>query len=323
MSGAVQCEYGVGLPHFGSAAGRSALLEAAVAAERAGFDSVWVRDHVSYRPHPAEDPDRTFIDPFVALAAVAAVTQRVRLGTGTLIPFRHPVHAAGLVAGLDLVAGGGRAIVGLGLGGTDAEFAIVGMGGWDRRHVIGEYVDIMRRLWTGERVAHDGPFYTFERATVHPVPTPTPPIWYAGMSPAAVRRAVEFGDGWFPSRMPLHLYRQRVGLLARLAEEAGKPTPLACSTPYVIPDVGIEVDVPAILADANRRFARSDGSAFDAPEDLEGMVVSGSAEQIVEGIRRCQEAGAQHVVFDLRLVFERFQEAVELLAAEVLPALRA
>ena len=74
-------KYGVLMPHFGSAASRERLVGGAKLAEDLGFDSVWVRDHIVYRPHEHEDPDPVHVDPFVALAAIAGVTEKVQLGT--------------------------------------------------------------------------------------------------------------------------------------------------------------------------------------------------------------------------------------------------
>src|SRR5829696_7529370 len=105
-------QYGVLLPHFGTNASRQRLLDAAPIIERYGFDSVWVRDHIVYHPHEHEDQDRTHVDPFVILSAIAAVTERITLATGTLIPHRHPIHAALMLGSLDWIAGPDRIIAG-------------------------------------------------------------------------------------------------------------------------------------------------------------------------------------------------------------------
>ena len=107
-------KYGILLPHFGSEARRERIVEDSVRIENYGFDSVWVRDHLIYHPHEYEDQNRTFIDPFVALSAIAAVTKKITLATGALIPHRNPVHAALLVGSLDFIAGPGRLVIGWG-----------------------------------------------------------------------------------------------------------------------------------------------------------------------------------------------------------------
>src|SRR3990172_7740483 len=79
-------EYGVLLPHFGKNASRERLVGCARQIERYGFDSVWVRDHIVFHPHAHEDQNKTHVDPFIVLAAVAGATNRIKLATGTLIP---------------------------------------------------------------------------------------------------------------------------------------------------------------------------------------------------------------------------------------------
>ena len=87
-------EYGLLLPHFGENTDRGKILEGSKRAEELDFDSVFVRDHLIFHPHGMEGSDNTFIDPFVTLAAVGAVTKRIKLGTGSIIPHRHPLLLA-------------------------------------------------------------------------------------------------------------------------------------------------------------------------------------------------------------------------------------
>lgn len=320
--------YGVLLPHFGSHATRDRIVEAAVAIEDYGFDSVWVRDHLVFVPHAHEDPDRTFIDPFVALSAVAAVTKRVTLATGSLVPHRNPVHSALLVASLDFIAGPGRLLIGWGLGTYEHEFTAAGMEGWDRRRVLPEQVAIARRLWAGESVTFSGEFYELEDVQVHPVPKQPIPIWYCGISPAAVRRAVEYCDGWIPGSMPRNAFRERLDRMQRLAEKAGVPVPPAGVIPWVSPGRTVEeatraLDEQALLtAFSARGYVPEGKDKFETLADLGGGVMAGPADVIVEEVRRYQEAGAQHLVFDLRLRFEDWEYCLEYLGSEVMPILK-
>jgi len=321
--------YGVLLPHFGPHASREVITETAVELERLGFDAVWARDHIVYEPHEYEDPDPTFLDPIVVLSGVAAVTERIGLGTGTLIPHRHPVHTALLMSSLDFLAGPGRVVMGMGLGSFDHEFRAVGMGDWDRREVIPEQVEIMRRLWRGEPVTHEGAFYRFDDVSIHPIPAGgNLPIWYSGTSAAAVRRAVEFCDGWLPGSLPRHEYAKRHALMERLAGEAGKAVPTSGVIPWISPGRTVEeatskVPMEPILAIANKRYAKQDTESYRTLEDLDGTLIAGPADVIAEEIRRYEEVGVSHFVFDLRFRFADFGECAALLADEVLPQLRA
>jgi probable F420-dependent oxidoreductase len=320
--------FGLLLPHFGAAARRSAIVDVAPAIERAGFDSVWVRDHVVYRPHGHENQDPTFWEPMVTLAAVAAVTERITLGTGALIPFRHPIHTALLAATLDRLAGDDRVLLGVGLGSFDHEFEAIGMGGWDRRRVIEEQVAILRRLWQGGPADHHGEFYAFSDVQIGPTPASgNLPVWYSGTSAASVRRAVEYCDGWIPGRMPRRDLRKRMKRMRRLADEAGKPTPTAGVIPYVSPGPTMEkalegLDASKLLAEMGRQFTPPESGAFETIADLDGAMIVGPPDVIVEEVTKYLEDGIEHLVFDLRLRFDDFEDCIDLLARDVLPTLR-
>jgi probable F420-dependent oxidoreductase len=322
-------EYGVLLPHFGSRAGRDTIVGSAPVIERYGFDAVWVRDHLVYHPHGHEDPNATNVDPFITLTAVAAVTERVVLATGTLIPHRHPIHAALLTASLDLVAGPGRVLIGIGLGNNTDEFAAIGQGDWDRRQVVTDYVAIMRALLDGETLTHEGQFYRFQDVSIRPIPSRRVPIWYGGSSLASVRRTVEFCDGWMPSRIPRYAFAKRMERLRRLADEAGRPLPGAGTTCYVSPGTSVEDGMRSVnvdeLSSATERLygAHPDGSDVSGIyQRLDGAALAGTAGDIIEGVRAFQALGANHFVFDLRPQFDRWHEGLAFLGEEVLPVLK-
>lgn len=321
-------QYGVLLPHFGPHASRERMIQSAIKIEQYGFDAVWVRDHLVFHPHGSEDPDRTFVDPFVVLSAVAAVTSKITLASGTLIPHRHPVHTALLLGSLDLLAGPGRIIVGWGIGSFDHEFQAAGMKGLDRREVGEEQVAIFRKLWKGEEVTHHGKYYQFDNVDVHPTPVGGDlPIWYGGSSPASVRRAVEYCDGWIPGRMPRRDFRARIARMQRLADEAGKPLPAIGVIPYLSPGRTMEeaasfVNLPETVKEANKRFMLPASGAFESLEDLDGATIAGPPDVLIEEIRKFQESGGQHFVFDMRLRFDDWEECLQLVGEEVLPELR-
>ena len=322
-------EYGVLVPHFGSHATPERVVQTSVTIERYGFDSVWMRDHVVYHPHTHEDQDRTHVDPIVGLSAVAGATRRVKLATGSLIPHRHPIHAAGALASLDFLAGPDRLIVGFGLGTYDHEFDAVGMAGLDRRRVLPEQVEILRALWAGGSVTHHGEFYDFEDVELRPVPGSRPiPIWYCGMSRASVRRAVEYCDGWIPGRMPMRDYRRLLERMDGFAAKHGRPRPATGAIPLVVPDRTVEagmarLEVAQLAVEMERNgFDVPPSGGFAKAADFDGAVIAGPAVTIVEEILRAQELGVEHFVFDLRARFADYEECIALLGEEVLPSLR-
>ena len=172
------------------------LAERARRAEELGFDAVYVTDH----PAPTVDwltHGHPTLDPFVALAAIASATTTLRLHTNLLVlPYRNPLVAAKSVTSLDAVSAG-RVILGVGVGYLRAEFDAVGAD-FDGRGAAMEHALVtMRTAWTGEPMGDD-------RVIVEPVPVqqPHPPIWVGGNSKAAMRRSIEFGQGWSPMPSP-------------------------------------------------------------------------------------------------------------------------
>jgi len=325
--GDLRYRYGVLLPHFGKNASRERLIEGAKQSEQYGFDSVWVRDHVVYHPHEHEDQNRTHVDPFVVLSAIAGATTRITLGTGTLIPHRHPILAALMLGSLDFIAGPGRLIAGWGTGTYDHEFEAIGIGDWDRRELIEEQIKIVQALLKGGPIDHDGTSYRFRDVEVSPVPGPdrTIPIWYGGSSAAAVRRAVEYCDGWIPGRMPMPVFAARLRRMQRLAVEANKSVPTAATIPFVIPGLTVEdalrwVNEERLLHEVNAYYAK-EARTYTSARDLDGAVILGPADRIIEGVRHWQSVGASHFVFDMRSRFDEWEECLRIIGDEVLPEL--
>lgn len=329
--GGVAKQYGLLLPHFGDQASREKLIRGARMAEKYGFDSVWVRDHLVFHPHGMEGQDRTHVDPLVTLSLVAGCTERLILGTGSLIPHRHPIHTALLLASLELVAGPGRVIAGFGLGTFDHEFTAAGLGGIDRRELLEEQVKVMELVWSGEEVSFQGKYYQFDDVDIHPSPSSpgSIPIWYCGNSPASVRRAVEYCRGWMPGRITLRTFVKRVERMQMLAEQHGKPLPTRAVIPITSPGRTREqalakVNWQGILAGAAKAgWVTPASGGWTGPDDLEGAVIAGDPNHIVEETVKYHEAGLQHLVYDFRFRFDDWYDCIALIGEEVLPKLRA
>jgi alkanesulfonate monooxygenase SsuD/methylene tetrahydromethanopterin reductase-like flavin-dependent oxidoreductase (luciferase family) len=189
--------FGLTLCNHGGFADPALLVELAVAAESAGWDGVFVWDHV------ARDGEPPMTDPQVALAAIAARTSKVRIGTMvTPLARRRPQKVAREAVALDHLSGG-RMTLGVGLGVHPEEFAMLGdePDPRSRAALLDEALDVVTALWTGERVRHHGPAFTVD-AWFRPTPVQQPriPIWVGGTWPnrAPFRRAARF-DGVFPA----------------------------------------------------------------------------------------------------------------------------
>jgi alkanesulfonate monooxygenase SsuD/methylene tetrahydromethanopterin reductase-like flavin-dependent oxidoreductase (luciferase family) len=323
-------KYGLLLPHFGEEADREKLLEGSRRAEELGFDSVWVRDHLVFEPHgEMEKPNRTFYDALTTLTAIGAVTKKIELGTGSLIPFRHPLITA-LMAGTMTQLFGPRLILGFGAGTFDHEFDAVGMSGLDRVELVRSNAEIFKRVMVENGVDYKDDFFEFSDVTIEPKPVGgRVPVWYCGATPRSARLAVEFCDGWMPGRISMATLEKRIGDIRRMSDEQGRTLP----TIAVIPPTSIEatrqealeyVNIPGLLAWANKaKFAVKPASGtFQTVEDLEGQLIVGSPDEAVAECKKFEALGVEHLVFDFRFKFDKWFEQIELLGSEVLPKLR-
>lgn len=185
-------KFGICLASLGTYSSPRNAVRVAREAESAGWDALFYWDHLAFVWGPPAG------DPWITLAAVAATTERIRIGTAvTPLPRRRPHVVAAQVATLDVLSGG-RVTFGAGLGGIPEEFGAFGEPTDERvrAEMLDEGLDLVRALLAGERVEHHGVHYTVDGVTLAPAPVQRPlPIWVGGRSPRAQRRAARF-DGW-------------------------------------------------------------------------------------------------------------------------------
>jgi probable F420-dependent oxidoreductase len=190
--------FGVILPNYGRDASPDAIRGAAETAEELGFDSVWATEHIIVGPEGVDPYGRVY-DPLVTLGWIAGWTERIGLGTSiVLLPLHNPMHLAKEVATLQELSGG-RFTLGVGMGWHKDEFDFMGVAFKNRGRRADEAIRLMRALWNGER-DFEGDYWSFHGATSEPHPSPQPEIWVGGSSEPAIRRALELGDAWHPSR---------------------------------------------------------------------------------------------------------------------------
>ena len=185
--------YGVEIVNLGQYADPRPLLELARAAEAAGWEGLFVWDHLAYAWGAPSG------DPWIALAAIAAITTWLKIGAAVAPLPRYRPHMLALsLATLDLLSQG-RLVLGAGLGGVPAEYTAFGERA-EPKHLaalLDEGLEVIDRLWSGELVSHHGRHYTVESVTLAPLPIQRPrvPIWIGGESKPALRRAARW-DGW-------------------------------------------------------------------------------------------------------------------------------
>lgn len=225
---------GVFLPLGHPGSDRAYVVAAGRLAESLGFDSLWVAEHVvlfddyaSRYPY-AEDgripvrKDAGLLAPFTSLAFLAAVTERIRLGTGIcLVPQRNPLYTAREAADVDWLSGG-RLDLGVGVGWLAEEFQALGVPFERRGDRCRSYLEVMKRLWCDELSEYSDEFYTLPACRQFPKPLqrPHPPLHFGGESDAALRRVADVGQGWYgfnldPAGLAERLAKLRALLAAR------------------------------------------------------------------------------------------------------------
>jgi probable F420-dependent oxidoreductase len=212
-------------------------------AEELGYDGILTGDHITipkqiaseypyikqaqalgYNPY-AVFTTTEWLDAFTVLALLIPVTEKVRLGTSvTIIPYRHPLEMARVVATLDVVSGG-RVIFGAGVGWMAEEFNLLGVPFTERAPRTREYIAVMKEVWSKDHPRFAGKFVHIEE-DLHfapkPLQQPHPPIWVGGESLPALKRVVEFGDGWHIGPISIEDVKPKFAQLQQLMTADGR-----------------------------------------------------------------------------------------------------
>ena len=282
--------------------------------EELGFDSAWTSEHIFfYFP--------TF-DAMTSLAAMAARTSRIRLGTAVLLlPLRPAALAAKEIASVDIISGG-RTIIGVGVGGEyPKEFDAVGVPVRERGARTDEALEVLRRLYNEDNVRFDGRFTKLDGVTLAPKPAQAggPPIWVAGRSEAAMRRAGRFGDAYFPYLFSPDRFRDGLAKARQHAEKAGRDPSKITGAIYQFVALAdtYEEGKKAAIEDLSRRY----NQPFDKIVDR--YVVMGSADDCTRRLADFADAGVEHfVLVPIIRMFADFMPHVEAYAHDLLPKLK-
>ena len=195
-------QLGIHLPHAGSQASPELIKRHARRAEDLGLSDVWVSEHIIV-PRAQFRRSPLFYDPILTLTWVAAVTERVRLGTSVIVlPMRHPLPLAKELSTLHNLSGG-RLILGVGVGWLEPEFAALGVPFNERGRRMDEGIAMMRAVWSQDPVSFEAKYIATEIRDMTMLPQPVKPIpmWHGSRSEAAHRRTVRLGDGWHGSQV--------------------------------------------------------------------------------------------------------------------------
>lgn len=278
-------DFGICVPHYGKPVDTGRIVDIARRAEAMGFDSVWVTDHLLV-PRTLDIIYRdNMLEPLAMLSHLAAVVQRVRLGTSVIIlPYRHPAIVAKMLATVDQLSNG-RTIFGVGAGWMEPEFKALNAPFEKRGAFCDESLRIIRDCWLQEHVSIDGQFhqYTDMQASPRPVQAGGPPIWVGGNSARSRRRAAELGDGWHSSSILAANMAPGCAHVRDLWQQNGRQGEPVFSARIALSIDGVSEHVLA--------YPQRPGRATR-------QALSGSTSAIVEQLGAYQELGLAHVVFE-------------------------
>lgn len=290
-----------------------ALVAAVQQVDRLGFDSFWCGDHIAFAI--------AILDPITQIAQAAVVSRRLTFGTAVyLLPLRHPAPVAKQIATLDHLTDG-RLVFGVGIGGEfPKEYESCGVPIGERGARLGESIEVIRKLWTGEKVSHFGRFFAFKDVVMTPAPRQPggPPIWCGGRSTAALQRAARIGDGWFSYAVTPDMFAKGLVTIEAAAQEAGRKLDRFATAHLLFARIGdsYERALDEAAASLSVRYAMNMRPA------TERYGAIGTPAQVAEKIREFHAAGVRHLSLDLVGPYERRDEQFERFAAEVRPLLK-
>lgn len=281
-------------------------VDIAVAAENMGIDSIWVSDHVVMPERHLGSFSEVFYDPFMLLSNIAAATTKIKLGTSVIIlPYRNPVVVAKMIATLDQLSDG-RVIFGIGPGWMREEYEALSVPYEKRGARTNEYLSAIKELWVNDDPEFEGEFCSFSNIKFYPKPKqdPHPPIFIAGASEYAIKRSVEYGDGWQPTWVSPEDVKEGISKLEQLAYQKGK-------------------DLSNFTYSVRNRLDIADiGSSEGSEENDPPFLLRGSVDEITKTIKQYDEIGVTHMVLDpVAQSLDDIFKTMEVVSKQIIPGI--
>ncbi len=250
----------------------------------------------------------------------SAYSTKLYFGTGVyLAPLRHPTPTAKMVATIDHLCGG-RFIFGVGVGGEfPMEYAACGVPVNERGARLGEIIEILRKLWSGESISHEGRFYSLPETLMLPAPHQAggPPIWCGGRSDAALKRAGRMADGYMSYVVTPEMYGEALGKITAAAEAAGRANRVFATSHLLFSRID-ETYEDALEAATKTLSVRYD---MDFRRAAQRYAALGTPADVAASIDKFREAGVRHMVMDFVGPYEERDQQICRFAEEVRPLL--
>jgi probable F420-dependent oxidoreductase len=272
-------------------------------AERLGYDSVWVGDSITSKPR---------LEPLTMMAALAARTHRVKIGTAVLLPaLRHPVHLAHAIATVDQISNG-RVILGVGAGRGDHQMYVqehnaVGVPIQERAGRMEEGLQLLRTLWTQEEVSNESQFYPLHQVALEPKPVQQPvPIWISSnWVQRGLRRVAELGDAWITNIPSTEGFRNCWQKIREQAERTGRDPDTMPRCLYISVNLNSEEEA---LQEGDQFMQAYYSRPYEAVSK-QLLCVFGPPEKCVDAILRYKEEGANYFIVRLASRYQMEQLA--------------
>ncbi len=288
-----------------------ALIDYGVRVEQLGYESIWVWDHILL----GVDPYFPILDSLSVLTAVAAHTERIRLGTGILVlPARNPVVLAKQLSTIDHISNG-RLTLGVASGWYKREFDAIGVPFHKRGDIMDQNLDILTRLWQEDSVTGSYPPYELAEAVMSPRPVqkPRPPILIGGYVDRVLKRAGVVGDGWLTYYYTPEGFAKSWDKVCRFAEEAGKDPDTLRSINQLPIYIGKSRDD---VKDLMQEWLTTEWDFAGWSDSTAASAVIGTVDDCVEQLQGHLDVGVQQIT----LVPYRFDmEQIEQIAEEIIP----
>ena len=283
-------------------------------AERIGYDSVWVGDSITSKPR---------LEPLTAMAALAARTHRVKIGTAVMLnALRHPVHLAHALATIDNISGG-RTVLGVGAGRSNNqmfvdEHAAVGVPIQERASRMEESINLLRALWTQQNVSSSSEYYPIQDVSLEPKPVQQPiPIWVSSnWVQRGLKRVAELGDAWITNVPTADLFNKCWQRIADRAAESGRDAGGMRRCLYISVNLN---DEDAALAEGDQ-FMQAYYSVPYEVMSKQLLCVFGPAQKCIDTILQYREQGADY--FIVRFASPHQMDQLAKFTENVLPSMR-
>ena len=297
-------------PEMPSAQG---LIDYGVRMEELGYESIWAWDHILL----GVEPNFPIHEALIILTAIAARTEKIKVGTGILVmPVRNPVLLAKELATIDHVSNG-RLLLGTAVGWYKREFDSLGADFTQRGKLMEQGLEILKRLWTEDKVDASYPPYNLRGAVLYPKPVqkPHPPILIGGYVDAVLKRAATKGDGWLTYYYTVDSFKKSWAKIRAFAQEAGRDPDELTSTNQLPICVGPRTRIEAPM----KHWLQTEWDYASWSESTMDSAIMGTPEECVEQLEPHIEAGIDRIIF---VPYKYEKEQVEAVAQQIIPRLK-